>query len=75
MPVPGRMTVSYRDGRVMLSAWVDPVLRDYAREEARTAGVEFSRFVEEAVRAACAKASSDRTVRETIERGLRRRTR
>jgi len=27
--------MSHKDGRVVLSAWVDPVLRDYAREAAR----------------------------------------
>ena len=36
--------MSHKDGRVVLSAWVEPVLRDYAREAAiccppqRTAG-------------------------------------
>ena len=29
--------MSHKDGRVVLSAWVDPVLRDYAREAARPA--------------------------------------
>lgn len=42
--------MSHKDGRVVLSAWVDPVLRDYAREAARLSGLEFSRWVERAVR-------------------------
>jgi hypothetical protein len=44
--------MSHKDGRVVLSAWVDPVLRDYAREAARLSGLEFSRWVERAVRQA-----------------------
>ena len=42
--------MSHKDGRVVLSAWVEPVLRDYAREAARLSGMEFSRWVERAVR-------------------------
>lgn len=43
--------MSHKDGRVVLSAWVEPVLRDYAREAAKAAGVQFSQWVEGAVRA------------------------
>lgn len=49
--------MSHKDGRVVLSAWVDPVLRDYAREAARVANLEFSRWVERAVRQAMARES------------------
>jgi hypothetical protein len=37
--------VSHKDGRVVLSAWVEPVLRDLAREAAKIANLEFSRWV------------------------------
>lgn len=46
--------MSHKDGRVVLSAWVEPVLRDYVREAARLSGLEFSRWVERAVRQAMA---------------------
>jgi hypothetical protein len=49
--------VSHKDGRVVLSAWVEPVLRDYAREAAKSAGVQFSQWVEAAVRRAVAEES------------------
>lgn len=52
--------MSHKDGRVVLSAWVDPVLRDYVREAARLSGLEFSRWVERAVRQAMARESADR---------------
>jgi len=55
--------VSHKDGRVMLSAWVEPVLRDYAREAARAAGVEFSRWVEGAVQRAVAEQSVEKALR------------
>lgn len=54
--------MSHKDGRVMLSAWVDPVLRDYAREAAREAGVPLSRWVERAVQRAMARESADRAM-------------
>ena len=41
--------MSHKDGRVVLSAWVEPALRDYAREAARRSGLEFSRWVERTV--------------------------
>ena len=52
--------MSHKDGRVVLSAWVDPVLRDYAREAARLSGLEFSKWVARAVRQAMARESADR---------------
>ena len=51
--------MSHKDGRVVLSAWVDPVLRDYAREAARLSGLEFSRWVERAVRQTMARESAE----------------
>lgn len=42
-------------GLVLMSAWVDPALRDYARASAKDLGVPFSRFVSEAVREALAR--------------------
>lgn len=55
--------MSHKDGRVVLSAWVEPVLRDYAREAARAAGVEFSRWVEGAVQRAVAEQSAEKALR------------
>lgn len=52
--------MSYKDGRVLLSAWVDPVLRDYAREAARLSGLEFSRWVARAVRQTIGREAVDR---------------
>lgn len=60
--------MSYRDGRVMLSAWVDPVLRDHARVAAKSAGVEFSRWIERAVQQAVAAESSARALRDAEAR-------
>lgn len=54
--------MSHKDGRVVLSAWVEPALRDYAREAARVANLEFSRWVERAVRQTMARESADRAV-------------
>ena len=61
--------MSHKDGRVVLSAWVDPVLRDYAREAARLSGLEFSHWVARAVRQTMARESADRAVAAAIERG------
>lgn len=62
--------MSQKDGRVILSAWVDPVLRDYAREAARCLGVEFSRWVESAVQQAVAEQSTKRALLELeVRRG------
>lgn len=54
--------MSHKDGRVVLSAWVAPVLRDYAREAARASGLEFSRWIERAVRQLAARESTERAV-------------
>lgn len=61
--------MSHKDGRVVLSAWVDPVLRDYVREAARLSGLEFSRWVERAVRQTMARESADRAMAAARERG------
>ena len=61
--------MSHKDGRVVLSAWVDPVLRDYVREAARLSGLEFSRWVERAVRQTMARESADRAMVATGECG------
>jgi hypothetical protein len=61
--------VSHKDGRVVLSAWVEPVLRDYAREAAKVANLEFSRWVERAVRQTMARESADRVIAAANERG------
>lgn len=49
-------------GLVMLTAWVEPTLRDHAREVAREAGLDFSVFVAEAVRRDVARRSAERAV-------------
>lgn len=51
------------DGRVILSAWVDPVLRDHARVAARSAGVEWSKWVERVIQKAVAEESAARALR------------
>ena len=61
--------MSHKDGRVVLSAWVEPVLRDCAREAARAANLEFSRWVERAVRQTTARESADRAMASARERG------
>jgi hypothetical protein len=61
--------VSHKDGRVVLSAWVEPVLRDYARAAAKLANLEFSRWVERAVRQTMARESADRARAAARERG------
>lgn len=55
--------MSHKDGRVVLSAWVEPVLRDYAREAAKAAGVQFSLWVEGAVQRAVAEQSAAKALR------------
>jgi hypothetical protein len=55
--------VTHKDGRVVLSAWVEPVLRDYAREAAKSAGVQFSQWVEGAVQRAVAEQSAAKALR------------
>lgn len=44
----------------MLVAWIDPVLRNLAREAARVGDRDFSAWVEEAVRQHCLKADLER---------------
>lgn len=61
--------MSHKDGRVVLSAWVNPALRDYAREAARLFGLEFSHWVARAVRQTMARESADRAVAAAIDRG------
>jgi hypothetical protein len=63
------MGMSHKDGRVVLSAWVEPVLRDYARAAAKLANLEFSRWVERAVRQTMARESADRAMVAAIDRG------
>ena len=60
--------MSHKDGRVVLSAWVDPAVRDYVREAARAANMEFSRWVERAVRQTMARESADRAMARAAER-------
>ena len=61
--------MSHKDGRVVLSAWVDPVVRAHAREAARAAKMAFSVWVERAVRQAMARESADRAMVAASERG------
>lgn len=60
--------MSHRDGRVTLSAWVDPVVRDHARFAAKSAGVEFSRWIERAVQWAVAAESTACALRDAEAR-------
>ena len=59
---------AHRKNTVILSAWVDPLLRDYARLEAKAQGVPFSTFVERAIQQAVAASSIDRAKRDAIAR-------
>jgi len=54
----------HRKNTVILSAWVDPALREYARLEAKASGLTFSKFIERAVQQAVAKASADRAIQQ-----------
>lgn len=54
---------------VILSAWVDPVVRDLARVEAKASGIAFSKFIERAVQRACLEASVARAVGDAKSRG------
>jgi len=58
-----------KKGRVMLVAWVEPVMREYVREAARLSGLEFSHWVERAVRQTMARESADRAIAKASERG------
>lgn len=55
---------AHRKATCILSAWVDPVVLDLARLEAKASGVPFSKFIERAVQQAVAKASCDRAIRD-----------
>lgn len=61
--------MSYKDGRVMLSAWVEPALRDYARAAAKAAGMDYSAWIGRAVQQAMARESADRAMAAALERG------
>jgi len=60
----------HRKSTVILSAWVDPVLRDYARAEAKASGLSFSEFVSRAIQRAVSESSAERATRDGITRGL-----
>lgn len=64
------MSNEHRKNTVILSAWVDPALRDYARIEAKASGLSFSEFVSRAVQQAVSAASAERATRDAIARGL-----
>lgn len=55
------------DDRVRMNVLIDPSIRDCARESARLAGVEFSKWVEEAIRQAMVQASIARCM-EKLDR-------
>lgn len=61
--------MSQKDGRVILSAWVDPTVRDVAREYAKISGLEFSVWVARAIMRATAKESSDRAIEKALKLG------
>jgi hypothetical protein len=61
--------MSHKDGRVVLSARVEPVVRDYARESAKAANLEFSKWVERAVQQTVARESADRACAAARARG------
>lgn len=63
-----RMANEHRKNTVILSAWVDPALREHARLEAQRAGVQFSKFIERAVQQAVAKAAVERATRDAATR-------
>jgi hypothetical protein len=63
--------VSHKDGRVILSAWVDPVVRMQARAAAEDAGMAFSRWVERAVMRSLARESADVALDKAEKRGAR----
>ena len=58
-----------KDGLVLLSAWVEPVLCGLARDAARAADLEFSRWVERALRQTMARESADRAMASERECG------
>ena len=58
----------HRKNTVVLSAWVDPALREYARLEAKASGLTFSKFIERAVQRAVSEASVNRAL-ERAQKG------
>jgi hypothetical protein len=60
--------MSSKDGLVVLSARVEPVLRDYAHEAARLSGLDLSRWVERAIRQTLARESADRAMADAMRR-------
>lgn len=63
--------MSYRDGKVLLVAHVEPALRDHAREAARAAGLEFSQWVARVVQQEMARESTDRAIATASRQGPR----
>lgn len=61
--------MSYKGGRVLFSALVDPSIRDQAREAARLSGLHFSQWVERTVQQAVARESAARTAQHAMARG------
>lgn len=59
----------HRRNTVILSAWVDPALREYARNAAKDAGMAFSAWVERAIQQAVAKESAGRALRKAERTG------
>lgn len=60
--------MSNKDGRVVLSARVEPVLRDYAREAARLAGLDLLQWVARAVQQALAREAVDMAIAAASKR-------
>lgn len=60
----------HRKSTVILSAWVDPVLRDYARHAAKAEGLTFSAWVSRAVQQAVSASSVRRAMRDAETREL-----
>lgn len=54
----------HRRRTVILSAWIDPVLRDRVRLEAARAGLRYSVFIERALREAVTRSTASREERE-----------
>lgn len=58
----------HRRETVILSAWVDPALREYVRAEARTQNMAFSDYVAKALQRAIAEDSAHRAIAEAVAR-------
>jgi hypothetical protein len=63
--------MSHKDGRVILSAWVDPALRDQARVAAKSAGLNFSRWIGRVVQRAVTEESARRETMAAVHRSTR----